>query len=198
MGKSDDLARLVESESYPFLFCPEYGLRVQKMIAGYRVSVHAPGSDEEESENAFLEGCQDAVIAAALSDGELEKLLVLLDGDFEHAVTWIKADSASGLLTNPGGLTGWQDLAEREDVSAVMYLEGAGDEARHHVLGDPPGTAAAGKMRLCERRRLASGVYGKGLPQDARGRALGNMPAAYRAAIAHAVDRWIASGGLRE
>lgn len=192
------IERLVEIEDYPFLYSPEYGLRAEKLRAGYRISACPDSHSGEPGENAFVGGRTEVVIAMGLSDAELDKLFAILDADFEHAKKWMLADAREGHLGDLDEITDWEALRSKDPVDYMMYLSGAGDEARNHTNGGELSRGAAGKMRLHERDRDSHGVLGKGLPRDARGHVYGDLMFGYNAALEMALDRWIREGRLVE
>jgi hypothetical protein len=196
-GSAATLARLVEVDDYPFLFSPEYALRVEALHAGYRVSAHPSDDSDEPGQNGFVGGRTEVAMAIGLSDAELDKLFDLVDTDLAHAKKWMLTDAQEGHLGPVGEITGWDAIRETDPVDYMLYLSGAGDEARYHTHadGELSGSAAV-KTRIRERDRESQGILGKGLPHDARGHVLGDLMFGYNAALEHALDGWIREGGL--
>lgn len=196
-GSAATLARLVEVDDYPFLYSPEYALRVEVLHAGYRVSACPNDDSDEPGLNDFVGGRTEVVIAIGLSDAELDKLFDLLDADLEHAKKWMLADAQEGYLGPVDEITGWDAIMEKDPVDFMLYLSGAGEEARYHThaAGELSNIAAA-KTRHHARDIEREGILGKGLPHDARGHVLGGLMFGYNAALEHALDRWIREGNL--
>ncbi|NTF16857.1 hypothetical protein G6L37_00260 [Agrobacterium rubi] len=190
------IKRLLEVEDYPFLLSPEYGLRVEKLRAGHRISAHPNSNSEEPGENRFVGGTTEVVLGIGLSDEELDTFFTILDNDIKHATEWMLADAQEGYLGDPADIAGWETLRDKDPVDYMMYLSGAGDEARNHTNAGDLSSRAAGKMRIHERERNSHGVLGKGLPRDARGHVHGDLMFGYNAALEYALDKWIRDGGL--
>lgn len=190
------LTRLAEIEDYPFLFSPEYGIRVEKLHAGYRVSAQPNSHSDEPGENDFVGGRTEVVIGIGLSESDLDKLFALMDADVAHATEWMLADAHEGYLGDPAEISGWDDLRMKDPVDYMMYLSGAGEEARNHTNAGELSRQAAVKMKHYERDRDSHGVLGKGLPRDARGHVQGDLMFGYNAALELALDTWIREGGL--
>jgi hypothetical protein len=199
-GSAATLGRLVEVDGYPFLYSPEYGLRVETLHFGYRVSAQPDGDESDTQEpglNDFVGGRTEVVIAIGLSDEELDKLFALLDADLEHAKKWMLADAQEGHLGAVDELTGWEAVRENVPVDYMLYLSGAGEEARYHThAGGQLSNIAAAKTRHHERDIEMEGILGKGLPHDARGHVQGDLMFGYNGALEHALDRWIFEGNL--
>jgi hypothetical protein len=196
-GSAATLSRLVRVDDYPFLFSPEFGLRVERLHSGYRVSAHPTDGLDEPGQNNFVGGRTEVVIAIGLSDTELDKLLALLDDDLEHAKKWMLADAQEGYLGNPDEIVGWETLRENDPLDYMLYLSGAGDEARYHAgTGGELSGRASVKVRHHVRDRESLGILGKGLPHDVRGHVQGDLMFGYNGALEHALDRWIREGNL--
>lgn len=199
-GSATTLGRLVEVDGYPFLFSPEYGLRVETLHLGYRVSAQPDGDEGDAGEpgvNDFVGGRTEVVIAIGLSDAELDKLFDLLDTDLGHAKKWMLADAQEGYLGALDELTGWAAVRENVPVDYMLYLSGAGEEARYHAhAAGQLSNIAAAKTRHHERDIEKEGILGKGLPHDPRGHVQGDLMFGYNGALEHALDRWIFEGNL--